>query len=124
MHSFSATTPHPDGQKYLHVRIEEFSGFHDYDTGGASADPYVIFAATDGTRYSNLDKPPFPSPGGGQVRFKKREAHGGRLQPEPTRLTGLDAVRSPRAQVNYRALVSSRGSAQNRPGAGGEGGRG
>jgi hypothetical protein len=67
---FFATTPHPDGQKYLHVRIEEFTGFHNYDlTVGANADPYVVFAATDGTRYSNLNRPPFPSPGGGQVRF-------------------------------------------------------
>lgn len=69
---FFATTPHPQGQKYLHVRIEDFSGFHDYDlTVGGNADPYVVFAATDGTRYSNLNRPPFPSPGSGQVRFRK-----------------------------------------------------
>ena len=69
---FFATTPHPEGQKYLHVRIEDFTGFHKYELSvGANADPYVVFAATDGTRYSNLNKPPFPSPGGGQVHFAK-----------------------------------------------------
>jgi hypothetical protein len=38
---------------------------------GANADPYVVFTAVGGTRYSNLNKPPFPSPGGGQVHFAK-----------------------------------------------------
>jgi hypothetical protein len=69
---FFATTPHPNGQKYLHVRIEEFTGFHKYElTVGGNADPYVVFTATDGTRYSNLFRPPFPSPGSGQVHFAK-----------------------------------------------------
>jgi hypothetical protein len=69
---FFATTPHPPGQKYLHVRIEDFTGFHKYElTMGGNADPYVVFAATDGTRYSNLNRPPFPSPGSGQVHFAK-----------------------------------------------------
>ena len=69
---FSATTPHANGAKYLHVKIDDFTGFHKYElTVGNQADPYVVFVATDGTRYSNLNRPPFPSPGGGQVHFAK-----------------------------------------------------
>ena len=80
---FFATTPHPDGQKYLHVRIEEFSGFHNYDlTVGANADPYVIFAATDGTALQQPEQATIPLAGRRPGPLQEpREAHGGRLQP-------------------------------------------
>lgn len=72
---FFATTPHANGESYLHVRVEDFTGFHDYKlVQGGNADPYVVFAKGDGTRYSNLNRPPFPSHGGGELRFRD---HGG-----------------------------------------------
>jgi hypothetical protein len=57
----------------LHARIENFSGFHSYSMGvGGSADPYVVYVAPSGKRFTNLNRPPFPSPAGGRMRFKQR----------------------------------------------------
>ena len=55
----------------LSVSIEDFSGFHTYDlVQSPSADPWIsVHHGPSGVSYSNIHKPPFPSPGFGQIRF-------------------------------------------------------
>ena len=55
----------------LYATIEDFSGYHTYDLAqGPSADPWVSLHRRRGdVSYSNLNRPPFPSPGFGQIRF-------------------------------------------------------
>ncbi len=70
-HGFFARARRDNGSN-LFVRVEEFTGFHDYKlVYGNNADPYASFQNKDQVAYSNLNKPPFPSPGGGELRFAK-----------------------------------------------------
>lgn len=58
----------------LEVNIDDFKGFGDYDlTLGRDADPYVTLNnGPKNPTYSNLNEPPFPSPGFGAIHFKNR----------------------------------------------------
>lgn len=92
---FHALGRSTDGAWGLHVVIDNFTGFHRYDmTLGANADPYAVISkrGNDSVRYSNLFKPPFPSPGGGAVDFRgKGGVMGVGFQPAWS-VDGSDAV--------------------------------
>ena len=68
---FKLSSPRTASGYSLYAEIDDFSGFHTYDlTQGASADPWVsVYRRDTDTGYSNLNKPSFPSPGFGQIRF-------------------------------------------------------
>lgn len=67
---FKALTAKTSTGYTLFASIDEFTGFHNYQlVNGANADPYVVIGGPGDIRYSNLFRPPFPSPGFGQIRF-------------------------------------------------------
>jgi hypothetical protein len=77
-HSFTALVTRKTNSGWgLYVQFDTgtFTGFHTYPLSpGVNADPYVVVhGGPNDVTYSNLNVPPFPSPGAGQIQF---ENHG------------------------------------------------